>query len=928
VSRTPPPGTDVHARTIDAASADELVATAAPSRSNGHKRVVSPGERVRQYEIIRLLGEGGMGEVFLARDTRLGRRVAMKFLAGSRELTQRSLADEARATARCNHENIVVIHEADHHRGRPYIVLEYLEGVPLRQLMAGKRMAPGRVVELIVPVVRALVRAHEFELVHRDLKPENIFVTTSGTVKVLDFGLARLLSGTDDRVLLDGEMPGAADDQDTRDSAITGTLPYMAPEQFWRRGIDHRADLWAVGIILFEMLAGKHPLPRYTPEQLMGNAALLDEPMPRVSALVADVPQKLDQIIQRCLSKRKDGRYHDARELLDELEPLLPQRGGRQLAEDESPFPGLMAFQESDADRFFGRANDVAKLVAHLRERPLVGVAGPSGVGKSSFIRAGVVPSLKASGEAWEVLTLRPGRHPLESLATLLEGLSRANDGVDAWEHHALVAQLKLEPGTLGTILRERAYEKGEQILLFIDQFEELYTLVGDVDERLDFTACLAGVADDAAAPLRVVVSMRSDFLERVAEDAQFLEELTKGLVFLQPLGPDGLRKALTQPVSMLGYAFESPAMVTSMLDALAATPGALPLLQFAAAKLWDQRDRRRKMLTEASYDQMGGLAGALATHADEVIAQLRAPQQRLVRELLLRLVTPERTRAIVDIAELADLSTDAREVRTLVDQLVAARLLVVQGRGEAEGGAIELVHESLIATWPTLRRWLEETNEDAAHLDQLRAAAKQWDQKGRPQGLLWRGEAMEEARLWSLRYKGELPARERAFLSAVVSLANRAARLRAIAAVGAIAFLALLVLVGSIALFSIRRAEKSAVAEAGRAQREAEHAQREAERARGAEQKVKEQLAVIRNEQEANESARAEVEKGKGDLNAANGRLKLALGKAEEQSRRAQDAAARAQQANGKLEKLLQQERARAERLQKERNKINTVLK
>src|SRR5262249_34045220 len=248
--------------------------------------------------------------------------------------------------------------------------------------------------------------------------------------------------------------------------------------------------------------------------------------------------------------------------------------------------------------------------------------------------------------------------------------------------------------------------------------------------------------------------------------------------------------------------------------------------------------------------------------------------QQRLAREILLRLVTPERTRAIVDTVELRELSSNPTQVQVLVDQLVAARLLVVGGRGETDGVAVGLGHESLIVSWPARRRWLDETKEAAAVLDQLRAASKQWEAKGRPQGLLWRGEAMQEARLWSLRYKGGLPARERAFLNAVLSLADRAARIRAIAALGVIAFLALLVVVGAFALLGIRRAEKSAVVEA-------ERAQQEAERARGAEQKVKDQLAVIRTEQQAKEKARAEVERGKEDLHSANARLQLALGKA-----------------------------------------------
>ena len=151
------------------------------------------GMQFHQYELIRELGRGGMGVVFLARDTRLGRRVAIKFLhSASAEITQRFLV-EARTTAQCSHENIVVIHEVGEYRGIPYMVLEYLQGQPLSHVIGGQRISPTRAVELIVPVVRALQCAHERNIVHRDLKPDNIFVTDSGTVKVLDFGIAKVL---------------------------------------------------------------------------------------------------------------------------------------------------------------------------------------------------------------------------------------------------------------------------------------------------------------------------------------------------------------------------------------------------------------------------------------------------------------------------------------------------------------------------------------------------------------------------------------------------------------------------------------------------------------------------------------------------------------------------------------------------------------
>src|SRR5262249_30058716 len=151
-------------------------------------------------------------------------------------------------------------------------------------------------------------------------------------------------------------------------------------------------------------------------------------------------------------------------------------------------------------------------------------VVGPSGVGKSSFVRAGVVPALKASGEGWETFVLRPGRQPLQSVATVLLSLSTEPMSIQEKlaEHDAMVGRLREEPGYMGALLRSRATQRREKILLFVDQFEELYTLVPDEKERRAFVACLSGVADDAAAPLRVLVSMRSDFLDRMGEDRRF----------------------------------------------------------------------------------------------------------------------------------------------------------------------------------------------------------------------------------------------------------------------------------------------------------------------------------------------------------------------------------------------------------------------
>jgi serine/threonine protein kinase len=941
------------AEVISVSSIDELARGSAPGRS----WMPPPGIRIGQYELIRELGRGGMGSVHLARDTKLGRRVAIKFLQSDQPETTLRFILEARATARCNHESIVVIHEVGEHQGHPFMVLEYLQGAPLsQQMQPGRRFPVGRAIEIIVPVIRALACAHEHNIVHRDLKPDNIFVTDSGAIKVLDFGVAKLVqkqalpersgqpvptptsTSSEDR---DADRATAGSEL-TRRGMLVGTLAYMSPEQWLGAGVDHRTDIWAAGIILYKLVAGKHPLEPLHDRQLV-ITSILDQPMPSVRGDCPDIPDELAAVIDQCLIKDKASRMPSAHQLLDALEPLLRGQHMRKLRVDESPYPGLNAFQESDADRFFGRTREVAAAVNRLRDQPLLTVVGPSGVGKSSFVRAGVVPALKQSGESWTSLVIRPGRQPMAALAHAVAPMvtqSATTVAGDLSEQQVVLERLQNEPGYLGTALRSRARRRNQRMLLFVDQFEEIYTLVADPQQRLAFTACLASVADDATAPLRVVLSIRSDFLDRLAQDPSITADLAHSMFFLAPPGRESLREASVEPAEMAGYQFESPALVEHMLDHLQHTHGALPLLQFAASKLWDMRDAARRLLTEDSYHAIGGITGALASHADAVVAGLAQPAQALTRGLFLRLVTPERTRAMVSMSELDELARDSRdsgEVRRLVDHLVQARLLVVQS-GEAGGSAtVEIVHESLIQSWPLLRRWLDENQDDAAFLEQLRAAARQWQAKGYPAGLLWRGEAMEEARRWHRRYRGELPRLQQAYLDAVFGLAAGAARRRRYLVAGAMAALTGLAAAAFVALVLIRNAQKEAVSKADVASRAEEQVRRQLERVQAEER-------ARREAQEREREAREAAERFSGDLEAANDQLaftiaelRAALDVANEAKRRARiareqaeqneatalAAEAEAQRVSEALRLALERERERVRRLEQQMGTI-----
>jgi WD40 repeat protein/tRNA A-37 threonylcarbamoyl transferase component Bud32 len=845
------------------------IARTADTGPSAPRLALERGAVFGQYELIRELGRGGMGVVYLARDVRLGRRVAIKLLGEqSRARTERFLT-EARITARCQHENIVVIHDVGTVRGYSYMALEYVDGLSLRQWMAQRwrpetldgqdigPVPPTQAVALMIPVVRALAHAHSLGLVHRDLKPENVMLAHDGPIKVVDFGIAKVLDAVDVAGATD---PGlveawAGRHVETAAGALVGSQPYMSPEQWGAGEVDERSDLWAVGIMLWELTIGRHPIEPLTEERLR-SVARLDEPI-RPAAEAGPELGLLAPIIDRCLRKPVADRMPTARALLEQLEQLVP--GGAATAgaaEPASPFAGLAAFDEADAPRFFGRDRDTGRALAQLRSHPIVTVTGPSGAGKSSFVRAGLIPALKRSGQRWECLIIRPGRRPLAALARVLSSLAATTDGLGdrrragsaADREQELVAELRDQHGYLGAMLRERCRDLGARLLLFCDQFEELYTQGAPRDERAAFVACLEGVADDPSSPLRVVLSLRSDFLDRAAEDRAFTSELTRGLMLLPPMGRGELRDALIKPLLPTGHTFESDALVETILDALESTPSPLPLLQFTADRLWHARDRAGQRITQAAYDELGGVAGALATHADTVLAGLPQREQRLARIVLTGLVTDDRTRAIATLPELRALVPDAAHdaIEPLVHRLADARLVLVETDVD-RGTTVELSHESLIDRWPRFGAWLAEEHEDARFRARLRAAAAQWHQQDRTEDLVWRGRAADEAarrlRRWRTGTTGEPPgagrdplaelgARDRGFLLAVVELAERARRRRRRTVTVAISVLTAVAGVVSVLAIRADRAATRADRAATRADQQAAAAAREAERA------------------------------------------------------------------------------------------------
>ncbi|MBL4634159.1 MAG: hypothetical protein JKY56_09815 [Kofleriaceae bacterium] len=521
-------------------------------------------------------------------------------------------------------------------------------------------------------------------------------------------------------------------------------------------------------------------------------------------------------------------------------------------------------------------------------------------------------------------------------MATLIAKIEEQHE-----DQEAIASRLRSEPGYLGSILRKRSKQQECSVLLCIDQGEELYTLCPSSADRDVFVDCLLGTADDVTSPARVIVTMRSDFIHRTSEHPLLFQRLAKGLIFVPPLDREGLRSALVHPAELAGYEFEDEELVTTMLGELEASSGGLPLLQFAANRLWDSRDREKRIFTSAGYRQMGGLAGALATHADQVLLELPGKVRSAAPSVFKRLVTSDKTRSVVPIQELLASSSAPTSAEELITRLVSARLVVVDA--EVDDPTLEIVHESLITQWPTLARWLDEAKEDVAFLDQLRGASKQWQDRGQPQGLLWRESAMEDARRWRTSNPvAMLPEREATYLDAVFSLDLQARKRRRNGVIAALLAMAMIASGAITALILISRSESKARTTAEEARDQAERALSATQLAKDEQERSAQERSRRKEAETSARSATAQVEETQEDLHETNIRLQAALGeqkleaaRAREASKKAQREALRAQNAESNLDKknkslqtVLREREKRVRELEKQMRSISTDLK
>jgi WD40 repeat protein/DNA-binding SARP family transcriptional activator len=468
------------------------------------------------------------------------------------------------------------------------------------------------------------------------------------------------------------------------------------------------------------------------------------------------------------------------------------------------PFRGLAPFDSAHADYFFGRERLVADLLARLVGSTLIAVVGPSGSGKSSVIRAGLLPALAdgvlPGSKRWRQVLLRPGGQPTAELGRALAGAVGGSDGRRLEMDDLLAAAVD-------------GLKADERLVLAVDQVEEILTACRDKLERIRFVDAVLMLADDPDRRAVVILGIRGDFYGRFAEFPELATRMGASTVLVGPMRREELRRAIELPARRAGLRVE-PALVSALAGNVAEEPGGLPLLSTTLVELWQRRSGRT--LRRATYDATGGVSGAVARLAERAYERLSQPQRERARAILLRLADAEQPTPVRRRVPLAELATDRGEDAAALAVLTESRLVT------ADGGTVEVAHEALLREWPRLRAWLEEDVEGRRLHQHLIHAAAEWGGSERDPAELYRGARLASALGWADSHYPQLNAIEREFLEASSQASEREAerqrrtnrRLRTLLA-GLGALLAIAVVAGVVAISQRQSAREAARTEA-----------------------------------------------------------------------------------------------------------------
>ncbi len=481
----------------------------------------------------------------------------------------------------------------------------------------------------------------------------------------------------------------------------------------------------------------------------------------RVQAIVR--ARELD-LIQR----HSDSQVKDMPTLM--LNVLLPLSAERV----ENPYKGLRAFKSADYEDYFGQEKLIDKLISRLSERGdhhrFLSVIGPSGSGKSSLVKAGLIPALwrgaVPGSERWYIIEMLPSTHPLDELEVALTRI--ASNATQT-----LREQLQRDIRGLARAAQIVLPEEGE-LLLVIDQFEELFTLVEDEAERTHFLDLIYTAVMDNRSRVRVVITLRADFYDRPLQYPDFGELVRNRMETILPLSADGLERAIARPAERVGITFE-PGLVSTIVQEIHYQPGALPLLQYALTELYEQSKGR--VITRDDYHAIGKITGALAKRAEEIFQELSPAQQNIAQQMFLRLVTlgegVEDTRRRTLRSELTSIA-DTDVMEEIIDTFATYRLLTLDHDLSTRLPTVEVAHEAILREWERLRGWLNASRQEIRLQRQLSALVEEWQKAKYEVSFLLRGARLEQFEKWYGETQLALTPEEHNFIQASLEQRER----------------------------------------------------------------------------------------------------------------------------------------------------------
>jgi len=827
----------------------------------------TPPEQFEEYRILRPLGGGTMGQVYLAHDTLLDRPVAIKFIANF-DITQASASEmherffiEARAIARLQHPNVVLIYRVGEWQQRPYLVSEFVQGQSLDRIE--KPLPWQRVHRIGVGLSRGLAAAHRRGVLHRDIKPANAMLTPTDDVKILDFGLAKLVDVTQ---AAGGAAAGSG-------GAPTQEVPACDPHASLQSlstslqgiNVELSATLPAVNRSLSNQQAvalDATLLPSETDPpldlELRDTAGPSDGGLTQIGDVIGS-PLYMAPEIWRAEPATRQADIYSLGTLLYELcsgrapfeglslaeLPLCVQeRDARPLADvvsDADPrFCAIVdrCLRRDPAARF--ESGDALRAALEQLSGAAIGAASvPEGnpyrglqsfekqhrglfFGRSAEVGA-ILDRLRSESlvlvagnsgvgksslcKAGVLAQVEAGALGPVRVAPWLPGrrplgaLAIALAAVLEIDETSLRRDMENDPQQIGRALSQRnrqTHRQNEPPLRVLLFVDQMEELLTQADPAEAAVVGEALTALIAYSPdVRLLGTVRGDFLSRLLALPGIGSEVARGLHLLGPLGPDSLRDAIIQPALALGYAFESASLVESLVTAAGNSDGGLPLLQFTLAALWEARDLERRIIPASALQALGGVGGALARHADQVYGKLLPRQQLAARRILGQLITVEGTRTSKRRDELLGSAGERDAAAGALEALVAGRILSVRSDESGADSAFELAHEALLTSWGSMRVWLAEDAQLRALRQRLAHAASEWERLGQSRDLLWQKRRLAEATALSDAEADDLLAPREAAFLRASRRAVRLQRLGWAALIGAVPLLLVLIYAG-----------------------------------------------------------------------------------------------------------------------------------